>query len=478
MAHSETSHHARTRLSSSRSTAMLNFDSTHAPETPQDFRQLVEAIHTAGSEDETDWLEWKSHLDFSQSKDRFSLAKAVLGMANRQPEAAEQHCQGFGYIVLGIEPSNHPGVSRIDPAEITDGLELYLGVDGPQWNHHYVEYHGCDVLIVSVIPPKQGDGLFCLMRTYNHNREGTIYVRRTGKTEPAKPQDIRYLEERARRGRLDISLEVSDAAPLPWVDTDELTVTIDRILERLRQRLLQPIGRQQSRAGQEPSLTQADTGLASLQNSLRGIARAMENRSESEYREQVETWATAWRRDAEDATIIWCAKNCGAARVLRVCNLTPQNLRELQVELVLPKCLVGPVGELTLSVLPEPPAIFGSGLVTALARPLPVAFPCLTSVVEYDPPDIWVEESDERVNLIWDVGDVRPYATRTSDEFYLAVVSRTSHGTTTSDWCATAKNIDDQQRGILALPMSEEGVDLTALAEHLEHQTTAQDSRN
>ena len=208
----------------------LDFDTTDAPETPQDFCQFLDAIHAASDEDETDWLEWKSQFDFSQSKDRFSLAKAVLGMANRQPEAAERYCQGFGYIVLGVEPSSHPGVSKTDPAKVTDGLEPYLGIDGPQWNHQYVAFRGIDVLIVSVNPPRHGDGLFCLMKTFDHHREGTIFVRKTGKTEPAKPQDIRWLVERACRSRLAIRLELSDPAPLPWVGIGELTETIDRVL--------------------------------------------------------------------------------------------------------------------------------------------------------------------------------------------------------------------------------------------------------
>ena len=452
---------------------MLSFDTTYAPETPQDFRRLLEAIHTASPEDETDWLEWKSHLDLSQRKDRFILAKTVLGMANRQPEIAEQYCEGFGYIVVGIEPANQPGVSRIDPAEMTDFLEPYLGVDALRWNHQFIKHSGRDVLIVSVDPPRQGDQIFCLMKTYERHREGTIYVRKTGKTEPAKPPDIRNLEDRACRGRLDIRLDVTDATPLPWVDTDELIVMIDNIVEKYRNKLLQPIDNQRTQTRPDSLLAQADRTRASL----RGIARAMENRSESDYREQVETWATDWRRDAEDVAITWCAENGGAVRRLRVSNLTPQNLQELQVELFLPKCLIGPAEELSHSELPEPPALYGTGYLAALAQPLPVAFPYLGSRVEDDPLDMWVEESDHDVKLIWDVGDVRPYATHESSDIYLIFESQASLDVETSKWHSTAKNIDGRGRGELTLQVSEDAVDLGALAEHLEHQTTDREPR-
>ena len=333
---------------------MLSIDTTYALETPQDLRRLVEAIHTASSEDETDWLEWKSYLDLSQRKDRFMLAKTILGMANRQPEIAEQYCQGFGYIVVGVEPSNQPGVSRIDPAKMTDYLEPYLGADALRWNHQFVEYSGCDVLIASVDPPRQGDPIFCLMKTYEHHREGTIYVRKTGKTEPAKPQDVHYLENRARRGRLDVRLELNETTPLPWLHTNELTTMIDRTIEKYRERLVRSIGSQQDQARPQSSLTQVDRGLASLRDTLQGLARAMENRSESEYLEQVEAWATDWRRDAPNVGITWCADNHNAKRKFRVTNLTPQNLQELQVELLLPKSIFGPEEELTRSKLPKP----------------------------------------------------------------------------------------------------------------------------
>ena len=455
---------------------MLGFDTTRAPETPRDFLRLVEAIYTANHQDETDWLEWKSHLDLSERRDQFILAKGVLGMANRQPDSAEQYCQGLGVIVIGVEPSNQPGVSRLDPAIITDALERYVGSDGPLWSHRYIEHRSRDVLIVSVDPPGRGDRIFCLMKTFDNHPEGSIYVRKSGKTEPAKPQDIRNLEERARHGRLDLRLELANTTPVPWIDPGEPLATIDRIVEGHREKLLRPIRRQRKRASTESPTSQADSTFAVIQQSLQGIARGMENRSESEFREQVETWTSDWRRDAEEAAMVWCARNPEVALRLRVANLTSKNLQALRVELELPKCLMRSAEELTHPEPPKPPAPFGIGYLAALTNPLPIGYPYYGPGVEYDLPDIWVKELDQGQELVWDVGDVRPNATCTSSEFCLIVESTAPVGIIASTWRATAKNIDGLGRGELVLPVRENAIDVAALAEHLEHKISARDT--
>lgn len=51
-------------------------------------RQLVEAVGAADEHDEADWVEWKGPLDLATKPSCFHIARAVLGMANRDPERA------------------------------------------------------------------------------------------------------------------------------------------------------------------------------------------------------------------------------------------------------------------------------------------------------------------------------------------------------------------------------------------------------
>src|SRR5438270_353217 len=81
-------------------------------------RQLVEAIAVAGEHDEADWIEWKGQLDLSTKPGCFHVARAILGLANREPERAQATCEGLGYVVVGAEPGTVHGVSTVDSANL------------------------------------------------------------------------------------------------------------------------------------------------------------------------------------------------------------------------------------------------------------------------------------------------------------------------------------------------------------------------
>lgn len=185
----------------------VQVDTSRALRRPDELAALVSAVLQALETDELDWIEWKSALDLGIKSVQGMLARHILGMANRQPDAAAAHMQGCGYIVVGAEPGSAAGVRPIDPAQLSQGILAYAGSDGPAWSPQYVEAAGVQVLIVVVEPPQPGHRTFTLRREFTSGsttyRAGTVFVRQPGKTEIAGPDDIRALEDRyAAPGRL------------------------------------------------------------------------------------------------------------------------------------------------------------------------------------------------------------------------------------------------------------------------------------
>ena len=390
-------------------------------------------------------------------------------MANRMPEVAEQHCEGSGYIVVGVEPGNRTGVTRIDPAKIQDALQPYLGVNGPRWQHAYVEHEGSDILIISVDSPRLGDSMHYPRKAFNDGRAGTPFVRRAGKTEPANAQDMDNLQERLSGSRLDLRLEMSDNPPIGWFDGLQLSALLGRIVEEEQDRLLRPIETREDRGSGRPTNTVADHLLRSLGTSQQDLFRIVENRSIPEYREQIDNWSTDWRSASENAWIVWHVDNYASLRRLRVTNLTQRNYRGLQVIVMIPNAKVGAYEDLEAREPPNPPAIFGTGGLATLLSPLPIG-PLHLSPIDYCPPDIWMENSGHGQRLVWNVGDIRPLEIRESDEFHILLDSEVPPEPIDVEWHATATNIDGINRGVLILPVSEDPIDLEAFSEHLKHQ--------
>lgn len=57
---------------------------------------LVNAVVAASANDETDWLEWKSGLDLKRKENQVTIARHILGMANRRVADAARQAGGCG----------------------------------------------------------------------------------------------------------------------------------------------------------------------------------------------------------------------------------------------------------------------------------------------------------------------------------------------------------------------------------------------
>jgi hypothetical protein len=209
----------------------LAVDVSRALRSPQQHVSLVEAVFGASENDESDWVEWKISLDLRTKEASGTIARHILGMANRIPEYAARCAGGCGYLIVGVEPRKYVGVSEVDPAVLDQALQQYLGSDGPGWSAHYVQSGGTSVVVVTVEPPRSGDRIFTLERELPKYRAGTVFVRRQGRTIQAEPGDIRALERRLASGTAEIAQRAQRLQ-----DLRDLGATVERIISQAQER--------------------------------------------------------------------------------------------------------------------------------------------------------------------------------------------------------------------------------------------------
>jgi hypothetical protein len=186
----------------------ISLDPAASPGTVEEATAVVDAVLAALPADESDWIEWKSSLDLGDKAVRGTLARHILGLANRPPQEAAAHAGGRGFVVVGAEPGNRPGVRAADPADLSQGINAFLGPERPSWALHYDGREGLLVLVLTVAPPRPGDPAFTLFKDLQvmspggkrkDYPRGTIFVRHLGRTEIARPEDVRALLERFAR---------------------------------------------------------------------------------------------------------------------------------------------------------------------------------------------------------------------------------------------------------------------------------------
>jgi hypothetical protein len=308
-------------------------------------RQFIEAVRDAlPGESEPDWVEWKGPVDLSSKRWMAEIARHVVGLANRDPTKASRAAEGFGYLLIGVEPGNIWGVEPIDNAQLESGITSYLGLDGPQASPEYIDVDGKAVLVVTVQPPRTGDRIYHFEKEYSHEdddglrihyKNGEVFVRRDGRTERARSGDLKMLERRVLSGQsqaayLDVDLESWEKeTALTPIQLDESEV--DRWVEAERVALRRP-----------PTQTRAQLRTAS--NVIRNAERLSggmitwepESRTPEQYDASVETYL---RRSSAQLPALVRAQavehRLGGVN-LSVVNNTQDNYEGVEVELYLP----------------------------------------------------------------------------------------------------------------------------------------------
>jgi hypothetical protein len=224
----------------------LRIDTSRAFTTHEERAALVRAVVAAQPEDELDWIEWKIAGDLSKGPTQGTIARHILGMANRLPDRAALHAGGCGYLIMGAQPGSVPGITRVDPASLGQGVQSWLGTEGPAWWPHYDEDQSVPVLMVTVAAPQSGQRIFTLRKDLTVTTPkgdskgypaGTIFVRYPGRTEIARPGDIRALEDRYAAPALE-SARAAEANTRRSLEIQQERQAAEE-LERRRMRLLE-----------------------------------------------------------------------------------------------------------------------------------------------------------------------------------------------------------------------------------------------
>lgn len=269
---------------------MIDYDSTQYPTGVMAWRALLAAVEHASAGDESEWIEFKAHLDLNERSARPVLAKAIIGFANREVGRAARHLGGRALVIVGLEPGRLIGAPPIDPAEIHDAVQQYLADPAPGWDIHYVEYRDTKVLVVTVDPPAQGDPPFSIGRNGDKVRDGDIYVRKLGKTEPARSADLAMLFQRMQTSsspQLDIavSAEADGGVRLFDVPPDWIDQWVVRERGRLMTPLAPPRQKRSGLGGMEVTRLGRGSGFAAL-----GLSDALRDQADKQ-RELMATFA-------------------------------------------------------------------------------------------------------------------------------------------------------------------------------------------
>src|SRR5260370_41950298 len=125
-------------------------DVSGALATNEEHAALVRAVVAAQPEDELDWIEWKVAGDLSKRPTQGTIARHILGLANRLPDRAALHAGGYGSLGMGAQPGSVPGITRVDPASLGQGVQSWLGTKAPASGPHYDDEQGVPHLVVTI----------------------------------------------------------------------------------------------------------------------------------------------------------------------------------------------------------------------------------------------------------------------------------------------------------------------------------------
>ncbi|MXX44343.1 MAG: hypothetical protein F4Z53_14975 [Acidimicrobiales bacterium] len=368
-------------------------------------RALVGEIRDGTCTVETDAVEWKRTLDFTTAEGRFPLPKNILGMANRMPEVARREFGGFGYILVGVENGALPGVPSWDPAQLHDWINPYIGATGPNWQPRYVTVDNQSVLAIEVDPPRPGDDPHTLRKECDKFHRGTILVRKNGKTHRADDQDVANLVQCARGTRLDLDLQLIGANKMSWFDRVSISNEIAQIADGSRDSQLAQA--RSYRAAGEPGSVYGRVDRASMV-----MMYGEERRSIDTYKSQVDKWHANWVGTAQRHWLDRYLLTGHGAYSLRLDNRSDQNFADVEVRLRIEGVSVEDEIPSEAIELPTKPKPYGKGTRLVDAAKLSFEHPLLRldPPTEYEPPEITVAQRDGAVEVVWDVGHLRPAA--------------------------------------------------------------------
>ena len=375
---------------------------------------------------------------------RVAASKHLIAFANRDFAQAARNAEGYAYLILGVEPGNLCGVPVWDSADIENWLSPYTGADLRYGPPDYITVDGAHVLVLVVDPPNLGDPIYCMQKAggdaneNNHTvAEGTIYVRRGGKSERHTGADLRRLTARA-------TTTVADALRLS-VELDETRIeainagllqgaTCESYVEAERKRLLSSLPR---RSNSPFEITMP----------------SFDNRSQDEFLQEVRVYLDEVESRRYDVVAAHHVEEKEPFVVATIHNETPSNFEDVVLELNFPLAsdrVFASLGEVnTRLASPEPPRVWGTMRSLVMPEIAPVRLPLVHR------PEL--EAIDEHHVLVrYPAIHARPRSRHRLDRLLLALPPDLAGTTMDVDWRATSRSTDGDLSGTaaLAIPQS------------------------
>ena len=374
---------------------------------------------------------------------------------------------------MGAEPGTVSGVTPVDVAQLDDWLRTYLGNDGPAWSPTYVTVDAAEVLVVVVEPPRWGDRIFLLRRTYQPPKgagatRGTVFIRREAQTERADDVEHDMLQDRLLRGQRQPGLELTlgwkdgPVALTPIAATAELRrAWLSKREEVLLRSLTGPI--------QQPPADEKSPGRP-LSEAFRMAARR-EDRTPDQYRHEIDTHLEEAGRQLPVLMADRLARSGMNTVRLVAGNPSERNLPKVEVVLSVPgRVLALDEDDLadddrSIPELPAPPRRYGTlrppaelgrlyGLGDLTSMPVTSAYLRTPAMPRSILPATLDVDNSGSARLTFRLGDLRPREQVELDAFAL-VITEPAGGTITASWQATSTGVDGLQEGLLSLTIAE-----------------------
>jgi hypothetical protein len=435
----------------------LEIDLTRVPMGELAARALVEAVARTDDRAERHYLEVKSAIDLKTKEGVAKVAKFILGAANRMPDIAARYFEGHSVMVLGVGGGSTPGIEPVEALDIDRGVRPYLSVNGPRWDLQRVPVEdGREVLLVIVDPPKMGQPPFPCFKDGPGLYNGQIIVRADGETRQATGEEVSQLQQRGRLERPDVDLVVTVDGTAVAYSCDENV--LEHHIERESARLIAAL-RSAERASQ--------FGLSSAALIV-GMGRREEDRSEDEYRQEIESWATAcrtgWGKALDELAAVLTAP-----ATITITNREQAFLEDVEVEVHLEGPVRGlrPVSRESFAaydLVPSPPRAWGPWVDRSLfGAPHVPSYPYMSSVTSV--PTVTFRNGGS-VDIAVQVGDLRPrQAYRTDGDEVALLVDEGDLSELSGTWRITARGHHAVYEGRLAVPV--ERRDITPVMERL-----------
>ena len=418
----------------------LTLDTSKPFRSVPELTELVQAIATAPlNESEPDWVEWKREADLTNRRWFATIAKCIAGFANREPRVARQSAGGCAYMICGAEPGKVHGVSPIDNADLHAGISRYVR-SAVRWSPQYVRCQGEQVLVVTVEPPEYGDQIVAMLADFqpqerggNRFREGDVFIRRHGKTEPAKQEDYEMLANRFAGGGVssgEISVRTLDTVTAVAVARD--FADIDTWWERQEREFLEPLDKW------------VPTKITPL------LSPIFESRSPEEYRSQVTSYLSDLASLAPSFVRYAALEKWAPGMRLLLVNETEQNFVGARVEVF----IEGDVWayrrpEDARPEMPQKLRKWGTSTGFGLYVPPRPEMP----ILDMFGPHI---DNSGSATIRFDDVDLRPGERVELDPIYLVADAALAGATLAATWVVTSSNANGAARGEISITVATE----------------------